>query len=80
MKLIDLRGFDVDVSNKLVAINDIRSVVGAVTHNQEVKHSTLGLNVSEEWVNVVLKQCASHIIVELEQVNTGDFSDLSFND
>ena len=79
MKLIETCWLDVHVSNQLVAVDDLRSVVGLVTYNQEVVHTTLGLNVTQVRVDVVLEQRASGVVVELEQNRAGHLSNLTLD-
>ena len=71
---------DVDVCNELVAVNDLRSVIGFITYNQEVIHASLGLDVSQERIDIVLKEGSSDIIVKLKQSCTRHLSNLFLTD
>ena len=48
--------FDVDISHKLVAVDDLSLVVSGVTNNEEVVHASLSLNVSQERIDIVLEE------------------------
>ena len=47
---------DVNVTYKLVAIDDLRWVVCGVTNYQEIIHATLSLNVSHKGIDIVLEE------------------------
>ena len=65
---VDASGrLDVDVCNKLVAVNDLRSVIGFITYNQEVIHTSSGLNVSQIRIHIVLEQRSCDLIIEFKQ-------------
>ena len=70
---------DVDVSNKLVTVNDLRSIVGLITDYQEVKHTSSGLNVSQIRIHIVFEQSSCDLIIEFKQRGSGDLSNLSFD-
>ena len=70
---------DVDVSNKLVAVDNLRSVIGLITDNQEVVHTSSCLNVSQIRIDVIFEQCSCNLVVQFEQRGAGDLSDLSFD-
>ena len=67
MKLIDLAGLYVDVCNKLVGIDNFRSVICFITNNNIIKDTSLGLNIAEEWFNNVHEVSSCDLIVELEE-------------
>ena len=74
-----LRRLDVDISNKLVTVDNLRSVIGLITDNQEVVHTSSCLNVSQIRIDVIFEQCSCNLVVQFEQRGAGDLSDLSFD-
>jgi hypothetical protein len=70
---------DVDVGDKLVAVDDLRSVIRLITYNQEVGHTSSCLNVSHVRIAVVFEQCSCDFVVQFEQRGAGDLSNLSFD-
>ena len=46
-----------------------------VTHDEEVVHTTLSLDISQEGIHVVLKERTCDVVVELKQGRSGDLSD-----
>ena len=70
---------DVDVGDKLVAVDDLRSVIRLITDNQEVVHTSSGLNVSQVRIDVVFEQCSCDFVVQFEQRGSRNLSDLSFD-
>ena len=73
------RWLDVDVGDKLVTVDNLRSVIRLITDNQEVVHTSSGLNVTQVRVDVVFEQCSCDFVVQFEQRGAGDLSDLSFD-
>ena len=71
---------DVDISNELVAVNDLRSIVGLITYNQEVVHASLGLDVSQERIDIVLEEGSGDVIVELKESCTRHLGNLFLTD
>ena len=70
---------DVDVGDKLVAVNNLRSVISFITYNQEVIHASSRLDVSQVRIDVVLEESSCDLIVELKQSCSGNLSDFFFN-
>ena len=70
---------DVDVCDKLVTVDDLRSVIRLITYNQEVVHTSSCLNVSQIRIDVVLEQCSCDFIIQFKQRGSGDLSNLSFD-
>jgi hypothetical protein len=59
--------FDVDIANKLVAVNNSCCIVCFVTYNAEVKDTTTTLNISEEWFYECHELASCKLIVELKE-------------
>ena len=71
---------DVDVSNKLVAVNNLRSVISFITYNQEVVHTSSRLDVSQVRIDVVLEESSCDLIVELEEEVLSSSGDCIFQE
>ena len=57
---------DVNVTNKLVSINNIWSIVGRITDHQVIEDTTLSLNRSQVWVDHRQELGSGEVIVEFE--------------
>ena len=70
---------DVDVGDKLVTVDDLRSVIRLITDNQEVVHTSSCLNVSQVRIDVIFEQCSCDFVVQFEQRGSRNLSDFSFD-
>ena len=65
---MDLAGLQEDVCSELIIINNIWSVVGGITNNQESVETSLRLDIAEIWFDDVSEVCSCDIIIQFKEL------------